>query len=222
LAKKKRIKRSRTDLIKELKDQIALLESACDTYDAGLKPVGKHIALSLRVLLHHRGQSQSLLRQLNLLSVRFFDTAGEVNPRNLATSSNLVATAISGNGAEYVPLVLSGGGPIPQRLIKFADWWNQVVVVDNQRREFKRRELIAHVADTDGGAHVDPELDEAYMDLSRNNSLGWVFRKGDIEQQLNGPELACMRQIAHEVLITLRQHVPECFIKKYKSNSGSS
>jgi len=77
---------------------------------------------------------------------------------------------------------------------------------------FCRRDLILNVADTDGGAHVDPDLDEAYTDLSRKNSLGWMFFVGNIEETFIGrPELACMRQIAEEVLITLRKNAQELF-----------
>jgi hypothetical protein len=86
------------------------------------------------------------------------------------------------------------------------------VLKDNQGRLFNRRELILNVANTDGGAHVDPELEEAYMDLSRNNSLAWVFADRNVEKAFEGrPELACMRQIAHELLITLRESYPDLF-----------
>ena len=81
---------------------------------------------------------------------------------------------------------------------------------DNKGRTYSRRELVENVANTDGGAHVDPDLEEAYMDLSRNNSLGWLFSDGNIDEAFGGrPELACMRQIAHEVLLTLKENAPE-------------
>jgi hypothetical protein len=96
--------------------------------------------------------------------------------------------------------------------IPFVKWWNDWVLKDKKGRLFNRRELIGHVADTDGGAHVDPELDEAYMALSRSNSLGWVFSDSKIERAFEGrPELACMRQIAHEVLLSLRENAPKYF-----------
>lgn len=52
---KKRVARSRADLEQELTDQISLLKNACQSYDSGLEAIGKHIALVLRVLFHHRG-----------------------------------------------------------------------------------------------------------------------------------------------------------------------
>jgi hypothetical protein len=77
---------------------------------------------------------------------------------------------------------------------------------------FSRQELINNIANTDGGAHVDPKLDEAYMELSRANSLGWVFGNGNLEEAFKGrPELACMRQITYEVLITLKEKNLEYF-----------
>jgi len=64
---------------------------------------------------------------------------------------------------------------------------------------------VLNVANTDGGGHVDPALDEAYLDLSRNNSLGWVINKGDVQRPFPPPVMACVRQIAHEVLETLKK-----------------
>ena len=75
-----------------------------------------------------------------------------------------------------------------------------------------RRDLILNVADTDGGGHVDPELDELYYAFSKKNSLGWMFANGDITKAFDGrPELVCMRQIAYEVLLTLKDEVPHIF-----------
>jgi len=213
MAPKKRIKRSKSDLKNELSEQIQLLTHACESYDKGLDAIGKHLALSLRVLLHHRGHSRSLLEQLDLRNKRFFDTAGPLNPNNLLTECNLVGMQLSTkDGGSYLATVQMGEMPRPPKKIKFVDWWNNPVLKDDKGRVFCRRELVDNVANTDGGAHVDPDLEEAYMDLSRNNSLGWIFSDGKVEEALAGrPELACMRQIAHEVLISLKENAPEYF-----------
>ena len=104
----------------------------------------------------------------------------------------------------YENSCLVGGTPIPARWLPFEKWWNNNVIKDNKGRFFSRKQLILHVADTDGGAHVDPELDEQYMDFSRKNSLGWVIGDGNIEKPFPPPTMACIRQIAHEVLETLK------------------
>ena len=210
MAKKNRIARSKDDLEQELKDQMSLLKNSCDSYDSGLEAIGKHIALILRVLFHHHGQSRSLLEQLGLRDNDFFDSAGPLNPNNLLSEMPLVIMRMNNEGAKYLAACQAGGSPFKPKLIKFTDRWSEPVIKDQKGRKFCRRELIQHVADTDGGAHVDPDLEEAYMDLSRNNSLGWVFSKGNIKEKFKGkPELACVRQIAHETLLSLERLAPE-------------
>jgi hypothetical protein len=202
------VKRTRDELEGELAEQLQLLTHACRAYDEGLEAIGKHIALSIRVLVHHRGQSNSLLHQLGLRSMPFFDSAGPLNPRNLLTQHNLVALRVTTEGGRYVPTL---DDKIPSaRWVPFPQWWNDPVLKDRVRSTFSRGDLILHVSDTDGGAHVDPELDARYMALSRANSLAWEFRAGDIVKALDGrPELACIRQIAHELLSTIHRSVPK-------------
>jgi hypothetical protein len=207
--KKNRVPRSKADLRAELKDQLQLLELHCQTYDDGREAVAKHIATSLRVLLHHHGSSNSLLEQLALRGGYFKDSSTDFSRKNLLPIHNLIALRMSGDEVTYVP----SGRPAVRGTL-FAEWWNGPVIRDNRKREFTRREIVAHVADTDGGAHVDPGLEEAYMDLSRNNSLGWVYgADGNPEAPAKGrPELACIRQIASEVLATLRSKAPQFFM----------
>jgi hypothetical protein len=111
-------------------------------------------------------------------------------------------------GLSWVPIVAIDPPPFPPRPIPFSDWWLEPVLKDQRGHTFSRLNLVQHVADTDGGAHVDPDLDEAYMHLSRKNSLGWHFGPNALPPETR-PELACMRQIAHELLCTLHQYVPE-------------
>lgn len=212
MTKQSRIARPKGELDQELREQVALLHHACSSFDSGMEAIGKHIALSLRVLLNHYGRSQALLEQLGIRNGYFYDSAGPINPRNLLPECNLVMMQMNSSGAKYLPLVAGGDPPKAPRLVHFAEWWNKPVLKDVKGRFLSRRELVSNVADTDGGAHVDPTLDAAYMDLSRNNSLGWVFQSNDITQPLKGrPELACMRQIAHEVLLTLHRRYPKAF-----------
>lgn len=208
---KRRQKRSKEDLKKELKDQLDLLLHACSSFDNGLKAIGKHIALSLRVLLYQYGQSQALLLQLGFRDMNFLDTAGDLNPNNLLPECNLCSMRVEKTCASFTPRCLSGFTAISPRWISLVDWWNKPVIKDKDGRKFNRRDLILNVADTDGGAHVDPDLDEAYMSLSRENSIGWVFTTGNIETPLDGPELPCIRQIAYEVIESLKKKIPMFF-----------
>jgi len=55
MGKRKRAKRPKGELETELTDQLTLLRHACQSYDNGLEAIGKHIALSIRVLVHQLG-----------------------------------------------------------------------------------------------------------------------------------------------------------------------
>ena len=210
MIKLKRVQRPKGELKRELIDQLQLLRHSCQAFDSGMEPVAKHISLSLRVLLHHHGQSRALLDQLGLRGGYYLTSAPPLNPKNLLAECNLLMIFAGSAKASYLPLVAGGESPFPLRPIAFVDWWNTPILKDNRGRTFCRRELVVNVADTDGGAHFDPELDEAYMGISRENSLDWTFGLRDELAPLEGrPELACMRQIAHELLCTIHKFVPE-------------
>lgn len=64
---------------------------------------------------------------------------------------------------------------------------------------------MLYVADQDGGTHVDPKIGEDYAKLSRQNSMGRLYKKGAEEwKPVENPHLVTVRQIAHEVLKTLK------------------
>jgi hypothetical protein len=74
-----------------------------------------------------------------------------------------------------------------------------------KKSKFNRRELVLALENKDGGAHIDPELDQTYADLTRNNSVGWVFSNGTDERPMAGVELYSVRQIAFEIIKSIEQ-----------------
>jgi len=87
-------------------------------------------------------------------------------------------------------------------------------------------ELIVNTANKLGGAHVDPNLDQAYEGLTRFDSPTWKFISREVSFDSNGSEfvvnelvedfqnscmLANIRQVAHEVLKTLKDEFPKLF-----------
>ncbi len=160
------------------------------------------MAVGLRVLLHQTKQSKSLLQQLGLRDKAFRDRAGAVDPRNLLTENRLCMIAV-GDGAGYLPILSEGPGRL--RWPPFEYWWNSTVIRDRNRVSFSRRELVLHVANTVDGAHADECLDPSYKALSRRNSLAWMYGDGADTRPLPSPMPASIQQIAHEVLVTLRE-----------------
>lgn len=215
-----RIQRSRQDLKQMLLEQVELLQLSCETFDNGSETVAKHIAVALRVLLHEAGRSRSLLDQLGLRTGRFIDCSFEAAPPQhagklvLPPQCRLVATFMGADGGKFLPLSNRPNEQI--RKTPFVDWWNEPVANDNKGRTFNRRELIRNVADTDGGAHVDPGLEEKYLDFSRRNSLMAHFSEnGQDWKTIPAPHLSSMRTIAHELLLTLEGSAPRAFPRPY-------
>lgn len=206
-----RTARSQDDLKRELRNQLELLRISCDQYDRGTEAFAKYIAVSLRILLHKTRTSHPLLEQLGLRSGNFFASNIPLYVDSLISHAPLLMLALAVgpevSEARYVPRVGTPGREREPRSIPFDDWWSEPILKDDAKNIFTRMSLVRHVADTDGGAHVDPQLDEAYMKLSRENSMGWTDAR---DNPLAGPpHLASIRQIAHELLWTLQETAPE-------------
>lgn len=193
---------TRTELIEQFAVQWRHLENSCHLYDSGEETEAIRLAVTIRVLLHDTRHSQSLLGQLGRLDTLFFDTAEDVNPENLLPTFGLVLAKVGPQGASYVPPL---GMLLPRGtwLIPFDPWWNKPVVTIPNRLRASRRDLVLWLANQDGGAHVSPDMDETYYQLTRENSIGAVT----IGYVQNGPVLgiatASVRQIAQEVMVSL-------------------
>ncbi len=211
-----KLKQTEDELLAHLKEQIGFLLRSANSYDNGFIGESKRLALTIRVLLHDTGSSPSLLTQLGKKNIGFYDTCIDYNPRNLAPHMGLIMMKLStGSGAEYVAPLDNLSPPRMKGKVSIHDWWNKIVFKDTSGNLFTRGEIIKTLANKEGGAHVDPELDADYVNLSKFNSLGWksVVRKGDVirETDIGNPVLPSMRQIAFEVIRTLKDEFPDIF-----------
>lgn len=189
------------ELRQHLDDQLQLLQLSADSFDRGIEAEAKRIAVSLRVLLHDTDRSISLLTQLGAKDRTFLDSSFPFDERNLAGHCGLVAMTLGPDGGGYAAFLDHTPTPPVER--DFEAWWSQCVFLDTQQRPISRRDLVLWVANQDGGAHVDATLNRSYADLSRNNSLGWIFSDGTNTEPFSGPEKAALRQVCHEVLKSL-------------------
>jgi len=194
---------SQTELKQHLNEHIEFLKLSAQSFDNGFEAEAKRLAVSLRVLLHDTPQSASLLGQLTLKN-QFWDSALPEDAGSVLSHSGLVVQVLSTTeGARHqayldeLPVATCAG------FVPFDGWWRDPVLVDQQGREISRKDLVLWIANKDGGAHVDPQLNATYADLSRNNSLGWVQESTSGSRPVRAAELAAVRQIAHEVLKTL-------------------
>jgi hypothetical protein len=206
---------SRDELLGHLRDQITFMKQSANSYDKGFEDEAKRLAVIIRVLVHDTRNSTSLLTLLNKKAIRFYDSAIPYDPQNLLPYNALTMMGLSPDKSGFYAAPLDGGADTRSktRRIPFKIWWQGMFVIrDKNNKAFTRKDLVLNTANTDGGAHIDPNLDEDYASLSRFNSLGWKVFRRDIEDDFsNSPVLPSIRQIAHEVLKTLKDEFPELF-----------
>lgn len=202
------VKIPRDDTMEQLAAQVRFLRAATGQYDEGDQAFAQLIALHLRVLLHHnpRSNSHALLNQVGVLDLMWFlDSGGPVTPERLGGSTLTMIEMSTAGTVRVVPRLDDGppDSPAAGSWGPFHLWWERPVVSDTQGQQFSRGALVKAVANRDGGAHVDPQLSEAYRELSRSNSLSMFFDVGGGDEPMGNPVPAVLRQIGFEVLTSL-------------------
>ncbi len=200
---------SRDDLIEHLREQLAFLEASSGSYDAGFEGEAKRLGTVLRILVHDTERSASVLKQLGVKeAIRYLDTSEPINPRNLLATPGLVIMRMqSGIGGSYVAPLGDRPAALVPRAKMFTPWWTAPVTRDRAGRLFSRQDYALALSNKEGGAHVDPKLTSAYAELSRNNSLGWLYSDDRFPQGApfdNNPALPSVRLIAYEIVLSLR------------------
>lgn len=202
------VPQTRTELEGHLREQVAFLRASARAYDGGFTGEAKRLAVVVPVLVHDTSTSTSLLSQLNLKGIEFFDTAYDYDPRKCFHSFHGLAMMKTGASSHmFVPRCAVPPKPFdePLKLVSFDQWWKKVVVVDAKLNQFTRQQLVLTLSNCEGGAHVGPTLDDAYTALTRGYSMAMHYRFKDQEGPFGGIELASVRQIAHEVLLSLKK-----------------
>jgi len=188
-----------------------MLRRSCERFDHNEPLEAKEIALRLRILWHNTSRSFGLASQLKLAN-EIVDTAFVVpptfiNPESSEPPPDERRLFAIGGSRHYAPLF--DYGPEGVHKSPFKQWWEGTVLSDGEGHKFTRKDLVRNVADTDGGAHVDPKLDSIYYNLTRKGTFGVIrvvptgvpnqFRKVETPS----PVAVTLRQIGHETLKSL-------------------
>lgn len=206
-----KIPQSPDDLLAHLRDCVGFLRRSAISFNQGFLSEAKRMATTMRVLLHDTKTSHSLLQQLDYKrQMRFVNSAYSVVPHNLLPHLGLVGFTKKGDKPSFAATWNdSAAAGYSRGYQSFDNWWNYTVIIDSKRVAFTRRDLILSLSNQDGGAHVDPTLDTAYANLTRNNSVGWQIVSGETNTTIVGPldgvELHSVQQIAFELLTSISE-----------------
>jgi hypothetical protein len=217
--------RSADELKEELFTQTGFLNRSARAYDHNNTSEALRMATTLRLLFYNtnnvksKRRSISLLRQLNKENIKFFDTAFPPPQNEFTTIASLVVMGLKRATLEPILDSVSDEMQIP-----FSDWWEKNIIIrDSNGITYTRKKIVLTLANTDGGAHLDPKLDDDYLQLKLNKSFGWVIidTKGTMQPFPTPMAYATVRQITHEVLNTFQKEFPDCPIYIPKERTGS-
>tara|TARA_R110002051_G_scaffold305775_1_gene375957 strand:- start:106 stop:894 length:789 start_codon:yes stop_codon:yes gene_type:complete len=189
-----------------LTDQLEFLMKSAHDFDRGDRREYKRMAAAIRILFHETRISSPLIKQVGLETKKYLTSCPPMVEGNRVAHSGLICIAFGVDGRVRFLAKLD---PTPMTFVSMDDWWNQPVIWDLQSQPFSRKDLILKVANQDGGAHVDPKIDEAFAAM-RSGSLGWQSESAPPKN----PEMHSIRQIAHEVLKSIRPEYSRTHPKK--------
>lgn len=191
------VRRAREELLEFFEEQIEFLDRSNAAFDEGHLSEAKRLALPLRVLFHHTAEknprgSHALLNQMDLHEkLTWIDTAGRPDPDNLLPEWGLVQWGMNIEDGKAKPVFRAPLGHRPPKMIRagslrlprgsripFGEWWTEDVVKDADGTFFSRKDFVLALANKEGGAHVDPEILEAYNKIANLNSMGWTYSEG--------------------------------------------
>jgi hypothetical protein len=195
------------ELWAHLAEQIGFLETSAKAFDDGATAEAKRLAVTIRVLVRNTRHSKSLIGQLNLDHLPFLSSVKPFDIRTTIATLGLVSVKIDPETITYVPKFagFEDAGVSALRQLNFSEWWTEPVF-SGRTGAPTRRSIILSAADQDGGAHVDPSINSAYDELVRSGLGIAINREGEIPKLLGDPTKAAIRQIAFEVLHTLRPY----------------
>ncbi len=186
-----------------------LMTALCDCYDSGNAGAAISIATAIRALVHGTERSISLLTHLGRKNGQYLNTSFR-DPREtvhlgLVRRINVGVTDGRGGEAKYRPLCDERYFPTPREhftFVPFDSWWGERVF-ENQKSCLTRRDLVLTIANKDGGAHFDTEVDERYDNFRKSWSGGssLVGRRSGVKRGYdNIPIYPAVRQMGYELL----------------------
>ncbi len=171
--------RTKDELFSELQTQIRFLQDECKQYDLGNIEYSKKIAVTIRILLHDTRNSVSLLRQIESAFVYDRPDFIDISTKDLMNKgqTDFVSSSLCEYNLEHfidsppvlTPRAIGINSNNHYHFRSFKTWWERLYVIQIDRTNFlSRKDIITLIADTNGGAHVDPNIDERLILLNRN------------------------------------------------------
>jgi len=201
-----------TQLIDSLQDLI----SDANRFDHGDLRAIKRSAVTLRTLYYDKNKSHSLLKEIgDKQYIKFLSYSNPVKKDVYYFGNLFVAVFMTRAIGKYAYRYLF----FPEKTatfknLNFDSWWNGEVIRMHSN-DLTREKFIKIMANEDGGAHFDSKINEEYANL-RDGNTGVIIQAGNTSSSSmllgnndtnmvkpKNIELAIMRQIVHESIVSL-------------------
>jgi len=162
------------------------------------------LATAVYVLVNDGGRkNQSLITRLGIRRQLSFIASGtEITGNNYLMDQPLVAVRLNGDRTcSFEPLL----GNYPERIRRLSceNWWARDQIYSYVNATMTRKRLVFALRNQEGGSHFDQLDDESYIKFAKESV--WSFLPvGGETQKMYGIEHATMRQVAWELLETLK------------------
>lgn len=202
------IAKKQEELELHLREQVRFLMKSAEEFDAGDRAEAQRLAATMRVLVHDTAASHSLLDQLGVKSaLQFHDSVAQPPPAPGvgAQMMGFVRWDLIGiGGTRFTPTLAAA-----VKKVAFSVWWDGWVLRYRPQgqppADLTRRRVVLAMANKDGGSHVDSELAADYYALTRQRAFGELAINGEVVDWDANPVSCIVRQIAHELILTLQE-----------------
>ena len=206
MTKKQRegIRRSAIESLEYYEQIIQRIQDLCANFDSKRFIDPGSMALQFRLLFIDSSAHMGGRSVMNLMGVsnaqKILSTMPQQISESTISSMGFLGLRTSAAGSEwYAPL---GEGPGARNLLTTDKWLNEAIFKTSSII-FTRFKLISVIANTEGGAHVDPIIDPEYYAIAKANGAGWSFSISEDQLiPLGNLFPAMLRQLCYEVLMT--------------------
>jgi hypothetical protein len=193
-----------------LREQLKFLRTSAREFDRGNEAESKRLATTLRVLFHNTNHSKSLFHQLGMEGCKMLRAPEQFRKQELLDH---VFFKTDKTGSFAVPRL--DQSRLTETTLEV--WWDLQIVhsyppstksyAGIRRIQYTRKDVVLAAANKDGGAHVDPTLEEFYKHLAAEGegAVGMTVHvtptHGPREQlRAENTHLAMIRDFTFEVL----------------------
>ena len=198
------IRRTALECLEHYELIIRRIRNLCADFDSKDLIDPGSMALQLRLLFIDSSSRTGGRSVMNLMGVtnsqKILSTVPQrISERTISSIGFLGLRVKQGKPSWYAPV---GDAKGAQNLLTTEKWLEEPIFKTGLIT-FSRLKLIKVIADKEGGAHLDPNIDPEYYEIARASGAGWTFFLGDGQEiPMGDPFPAMLRQLCYEVLMT--------------------